>query len=180
MWRFVCNVRNAVQHKVSLRNSLALYTLAATYYAVAVHFYSSNRCLVLLTLVPVPLQTLETFVDILISGVDPVGPTHAAALPPGFFVSLFQVKHLFAHSSGSRGRSLPHSSITRAIDEVDGEPSPPGAVSSASSTLGNTTDCEAYENDRRTPPRRSRWNLNTLLDRLRLYPRSSRQRLHEQ
>ncbi|KAI5991859.1 hypothetical protein EDD15DRAFT_2197302 [Pisolithus albus] len=124
--------------------------------------------------------TLETFVDILISGVDPVGPTHAAALPPGFFVSLSQVKHLFAHPSGSRGRSLPHSSITRAIDEVDGESSSSGVVSSASSTLGDTTDCEAYGNDRLTPPQRSRWNLNTLLDRLRLSPRSSCQRLHEQ
>ncbi|KIK16169.1 hypothetical protein PISMIDRAFT_275983 [Pisolithus microcarpus 441] len=77
-----------------------------------------------------------------------------------------QVKHLFAHFSGGKGRSLLRSPITRAIDEVDGEASSFGG---ASSTLGNTTDCEAYENDRRTPPPRSKWNLSTLLDKLRLY-----------
>ncbi|KAI6033654.1 hypothetical protein PISMIDRAFT_424016 [Pisolithus microcarpus 441] len=78
-----------------------------------------------------------------------------------------QVNHLFAHSSGSKGRSLLRSPITRAIDEVDGESS---SFRGSSSTLGNTTDCEPYENDRRTLQPRSRWNLNTLLDRLRLYP----------
>ncbi|KAI5993981.1 hypothetical protein EDD15DRAFT_2196406 [Pisolithus albus] len=80
------------------------------------------------------------------------------------------VKHLFAHSSGSTSHSLPHSPVTRVIDEVDGEPSWLEVVSGPSSTLGNMTDREAYENDRRTAPR-SRWNLNTWLDRLRLHSR---------
>ncbi|KAI5991963.1 hypothetical protein EDD15DRAFT_1069302 [Pisolithus albus] len=89
--------------------------------------------------------------------------------PPGFLMSPSLVKHLFAHSSASKSRSLPHSPVTRAIDEVDGESSWFGAVSRTSSSVGNTTDREAYENDRRTPPPRTRWNLNTWLDRLHLH-----------
>ncbi|KAI5985499.1 P-loop containing nucleoside triphosphate hydrolase protein [Pisolithus albus] len=82
-----------------------------------------------------------------------------------------QVKHLFANSSGSKSRSLQHTPVTRAIDEVDGESSSFGVVSGLSSPLCNTTDCESYENDRRTLPPRSKWNLYTWLDRLRLHPR---------
>ncbi|KAI6033500.1 hypothetical protein PISMIDRAFT_687404 [Pisolithus microcarpus 441] len=33
------------------------------------------------------------------------------------------VQHLFAHSRGSKSRSLPHSPVTGAIDDVDGESS---------------------------------------------------------
>ncbi|KAI6033480.1 hypothetical protein PISMIDRAFT_689944 [Pisolithus microcarpus 441] len=85
-----------------------------------------------------------------------------------------QVKHLFAHSSGSNSRFLPHSPITCATDEVDGKSSSSGVVNGASRTLGNTTDCEAYESDRRTPPPRSRGLLSTLLDRLHLRSNADR------
>ncbi|KAI6033490.1 hypothetical protein BKA83DRAFT_1795176 [Pisolithus microcarpus] len=82
--------------------------------------------------------------------------------------------HSCSSNRGSKSRFLPRSPITRAIDEVDGESSSSGVVDGASSTLGDTTDCEAHDEDRRTPPPRSRWNLNTLLNRLRLRPNAHR------
>ncbi|KAI6010543.1 hypothetical protein BKA83DRAFT_4401387 [Pisolithus microcarpus] len=59
--------------------------------------------------------------------------------------------------SPSRSRSLLRSRITRAIDEGD-----------------RKSSSGAHDDDRRTPPPRSRWNLNTLLDRLRLHPNAHR------
>ncbi|KAI5982108.1 hypothetical protein EDD15DRAFT_2203284 [Pisolithus albus] len=94
-------------------------------------------------------------------------------MDPKYLILLTPVKHLFARSSGSGSRSVPRSLVTRAIDGVDRESSS-GVVNGASITLADTTDCEAYENDRCTPPPRSRWNLNTLLDRLRLQPNAHR------
>ncbi|KAI6033509.1 hypothetical protein BKA83DRAFT_4486599 [Pisolithus microcarpus] len=89
-------------------------------------------------------------------------------------MSLSQVKYLFAHSSGSKSRSLSRSLVTRAIDEVNGESSSFRVVNGASSTSGNTTDCEECENDRRTPPPISKWNFNALLGGLRLHPNAHR------
>lgn len=46
------------------------------------------------------------------------------------------------------------------------ESSPFATVNNFSSTL----DCEASEDDCRTPPPRSNWNVNAWLDRLHLFP----------
>ncbi|KAI5991865.1 hypothetical protein EDD15DRAFT_2368622 [Pisolithus albus] len=130
-----------------------------------------------LTLVPMPLQTPETFVDVLIIGVPHRPPLRRCIQhPPGSPMPPPQVKHLLAHSIGSKSRFLPRSLVTRAIDEVDWESSSSRVVNGAPSALGNTTDRKAYKNDRRTPPPpRSRWNPDTLLDRIHLYPNAPRE-----
>ncbi|KAI6044150.1 hypothetical protein EDC04DRAFT_462217 [Pisolithus marmoratus] len=76
--------------------------------------------------------------------------------------------------SPSQGRSLSRSLITRGGNEAEGQSPPFAAVSSVSNPLGDTIECEAYENDRRTPPPRSNWSVNAWLDRLHLLPSARR------
>ncbi|KAI6141093.1 P-loop containing nucleoside triphosphate hydrolase protein [Pisolithus tinctorius] len=75
--------------------------------------------------------------------------------------------------SPSQGRSLSRSPIRRGVDDVEGESSTFAAATIVSAPLGNASECDPYEDDRRTPLR-SNWNVNTWLDRLHLFPSTPR------
>ncbi|KAI5998386.1 hypothetical protein F5J12DRAFT_324606 [Pisolithus orientalis] len=74
--------------------------------------------------------------------------------------------------SPSQGRSRSHSPIRRGVDGVEGSSTfAPATIVSA--PLGNASECDPYEDDRRTLLRRN-WNVNTWLDRLHLLPTTCR------